>query len=688
MMTLATTSVHFINRELSWIEFNRRVLQEAQNPSHPPLERAKFLAIFSTNLDEFYMIRVSGLREQVQAGVAETSPDGMTPAQIVEAIHRRVRPLQAEHVRTWQTSVKPLLAERGVCVLDWTQLSASQCEFANDYFHRTVFPVLTPLAVDPAHPFPHISNLSLSLAIAIKDDKGRQRFARVKVPPSLPRLLSLTECADDEPCERCFVWLDQVIAANIGALFPGMTILGTYAFRVTRDADIEIQEDEADDLRSSVERSIIDRRFGVAVRLEVVHDMPAEVCAILKDNLGLQDLDVARIDGALDLSCLWELQKLPYPALKDEPLIQRAPYDLRNGEDIFTRIRRGDVLLHHPYDSFVPVLDFVRTAARDPQVLAIKQTLYRTGSNSPMVEALLEAIRNEKQVAAVVELKARFDEENNIQWARALEDYGGHVVYGLAGYKVHAKICLVVRREGDHIRRYVHLSTGNYNAGTARVYTDFGMFTCDEAIGQDATDLFNFLTGYSKQTEYRRLFVAPVNLRNKLTSLIEREIELHLQHGSGHLMFKMNALIDPAMIDLLYRASQAGVKVDLIVRGMCSLRPGVPNLSETVRVISIVGRFLEHSRVYYFRNNGDEEIYLGSADLMQRNLDRRVETVFPILDPALKRRVKIEVFDLGLSDNVKARELCSDGSYMLVQRGQGERSVDSQRKLLGASSPD
>jgi polyphosphate kinase len=687
-MTVSHSPSHYINRELSWIEFNRRVLQEAQDKTHPALERAKFLAIFSTNLDEFYMIRVSGLREQVVAGIVETSSDGMTPAQIIEAINKKIVPLQSDHARTWECDVKPLLAQHGVCVLNWDELQPDQRAFADAYFHRSVFPVLTPLAFDPAHPFPHISNLSLSLAVVIQDEKGRQRFARVKVPSSLPRLLAMDECRDDENCERCFVWLEQVIAANISALFPGMTVLGTYTFRVTRDADIEIQEDEADDLRSRVERSIQDRRFGVAVRLEVAHDMPDHVCAILTENLAISDDEVARIDGVLDLSCLWELQKLPLPALKDPPLVPRIPHDLRDGEDIFARIRRGDVLLHHPYESFSPVVSFIRAAARDPNVLTIKQTLYRTGSNSPIVEALLEAIGNGKQVAVLVELKARFDEENNIQWTRALEENGVHVVYGLPGYKVHAKVCLVVRREQDEIRRYVHLSTGNYNAGTSRVYTDLGLFTCNQQIGQDASDLFNFLTGYSRQTEYRRLFVAPVNLRKRLTALIEREIEHHLQHGGGHLMFKMNALIDPAMIASLYRASQAGVKVDLLIRGMCCLRPGVPNLSENICVSSIVGRFLEHSRAYYFRNNGDEELYLGSADLMERNLDRRVETVFPILDTELRRRVKVEVLELGLLDNVKARKLQSDGSYAFAPRQEGDRSINSQMKLLGVSSDD
>ncbi|MCS7054813.1 MAG: polyphosphate kinase 1 [Thermoflexales bacterium] len=676
-----------INRELSWLEFNRRVLQEAQDPTNPLLERAKFLAIFATNLDEFFMIRVAGLREQVMAGVTQPGPEGIPPAQTLALVNERVRSLQAEHLRTWRDEIRPALAQHGICVLDWHELSDEQRAVATKYFHRTVFPTLTPLAVDPAHPFPHISNLSLSLAVVMRGAYGRPCFARVKVPPLLPRLFLLNECAEDENCERCFVWLDQIIAANISTLFPDMEIIGAYAFRVTRDADIEIQEDEASDLRSTVERSIKDRRFGNVVRLEIAHDMPDEACAILTENLRLSNDEVFRLAGPLDLSSLWELHRLPLPELKDPPFSPLIPSDLNDSQNIFARIRQGDVLLHHPYDSFAPVVDFVRTAARDPNVLAIKQTLYRVGQNSPIVEALVEAVMNGKQVAVLVELKARFDEENNIQWTRKLEEAGVHLVYGLPGYKVHAKICLVVRREQDgEICRYVHLSTGNYNVSTARVYTDLGLFTCNEQIGQDATELFNNLTGFFRQKSYRRLLVAPVTLRKRMTELIEREIEQHLRHGNGHLIFKMNQLVDPAMIHLLYRASQMGVKVDLLVRGMCSLRPGVPNLSENIRVVSIVGRFLEHSRVYYFYNNGDEEIYSGSADLMERNLDRRVETIYPILDPSLKRRIKVEVLDLGLCDNVKARIMQPDGSYVFASRGQGEQEVNSQLKLLGIGS--
>ncbi|MCL5995212.1 MAG: polyphosphate kinase 1 [Chloroflexi bacterium] len=672
----------YINRELSWIEFNERVLREAADPTHPLLERAKFLAIFATNLDEFFMIRVSGLKKQIEAEVVDVTPDGNTPNATLDHIVAKLTPLLVEHSRVWNDEVKPLLCSHGVCVLGYDELNEEQRTRAIRYFDSEVFPVLTPLAFDPGHPFPHISNLSLNLAVVVLDEKGRERFARVKVPPSLPRLVPLTDCPDDE-CGHCFVWLDQVIAANIAALFPGMAVQRTYAFRVTRDTDIEIQEDEAGDLLSTIERVMQDRRFGSVVRLEIAHDMPDRVRDILIQNLEIDLRDVYRVDGTLSLSSLTELLRLPLPKLKDPPFTPHPPFVLAdNGEDVFSLVRQGDILLHHPYDAFSPVVDFISAAARDPQVLTIKVTLYRVGANSPIVQALIEAIQNGKQVAVLVELKARFDEENNIQWARALEDEGVHVVYGLPGLKVHCKVALVVRREHDRIRRYVHLSTGNYNATTARIYTDLGIFTCRDDIGEDASDLFNLLTGYSRQREFRQLYVAPVNLRKRLIDLIEREIELHKQYGGGHLIFKMNSLVDPAMINVLYCASQVGIKVDLIARGICCLRPGMSGISDNIRVISIVGRFLEHSRVYYFRNNGDEELFVGSADLMPRNLDRRVETVFPILDADLRNRVRDEVLLLQLRDNVKARELNSDGSYCPVASWPGEPRINSQEELL------
>jgi polyphosphate kinase len=677
---------NYISRDLSWIEFNRRVLQEAQSTYHPPLERAKFLAIFTTNLDEFFMIRISGLQEQVLAHVQDVPPDGHTAVQTLELVRRQLDPLLLEHSRTWEQDIKPLLAEHGICVLNFSELNEEQQQVATEYFKRTIFPVLTPLVVDPGHPFPHISNLSLSLAVVLDGAKKRPRFARIKVPPSLPRLLPLTQCADDSRCTRCFVWLDQVIAANIATLFPGVNVKATYAFRVTRDTDIEIQVDEADDLLMTVERQVQDRRFGDVVRLEVDEAMPDDVRDILLKNLSLEVADVTRVRGPLDLSSLMELMRLPYPDIKDLPLQPRIPSILKNANgNIFNQIKQRDIWLHHPYDSFAPVVDFIRAAANDKDVLAIKQTLYRVGKDSPIVKALIEAAENGKQVAAMVELKARFDEENNILWARALEDVGAHVVYGLPDIKVHSKVALVVRREGDDIRRYVHLGTGNYNAGTAKIYTDLGLFTCRDDIGEDASDLFNYLTGFSNQEAFRRLLVAPISLRAGLAQLIEREIEHHVQHGGGHIIFKMNALVDPGMVQLLYRASQVGVKIDLIIRGICCLRPGVPNLSETVRVVSIVGRFLEHSRVYWFRNGGaegDDELYIGSADLMQRNLDRRVETVFPVLDPTIRQHIREAVLELQLKDNVKARQLCADGQYVHLMRQANELVVDSQMELL------
>ena len=671
----------YINRELSWIEFNQRVLQEARDSSHPPLERAKFLAIFATNLDEFFMIRVSGLKKQIDAGVVEVSPDGNTPSTTLEHIVTKLTPLLSEHSRVWNEEVKPLLCEHNVCVLDYDELDEAQRANMEDYFHREIYPVLTPLAFDPGHPFPHISNLSLNLAVMLQDELGRERFARVKVPPSLPRLVPLTSCVEDESCPYLFVWLDQVISANAAAMFSGMTVQRTYEFRITRDTDIEIQEDEADDLLSTIQRVMQDRRFGSVVRLEIANDMPDRVRDILVHNLQLDIRDVYRIDGALSLSSLMELIRLPIAHLKDDPFLPRIPFSLDTDEDVFSQIRRGDILLQHPYDAFVPVVDFIRAAARDPQVLAIKVTLYRVGSNSPVVQALIDAIQNGKQVAVLVELKARFDEENNIQWARALEEEGVHVVYGLPGLKVHCKVALVVRKEGEHIRRYVHLSTGNYNATTARVYTDLGLFTCNERIGEDASDLFNLLTGYSRQKAFRELYVAPVNLRDSLLKLIELEIESHKQSGSGRLIFKLNSLVDPQMINALYRASQAGVRIDLIIRGICCLRPGMPGISENIRVISIVGRFLEHSRAYYFHNNGEERVYAGSADLMPRNLDRRVETVFPILDSKCRDRILNEIMYPQLDDNVKARVLSVDGTYQYVLRDADKPVRDSQKEM-------
>ncbi|HLF82772.1 MAG TPA: polyphosphate kinase 1, partial [Blastocatellia bacterium] len=555
------------------------------------------------------------------------------------------------------------------------------------YFMENVFPVLTPQAVDPSHPFPYISNLSLNLGVMIEPNGGTvstpnaspPRFARVKVPPLVPRLVPVGGGQSTE-----FIFLEELIAANIEVLFPGMRASELNAFKVTRDADIEIREDEANDLLQAVERELRKRRFGTAVRLEVAASMPGEMVRYLASSLRLNAEDVYTIDGPLNMPDLMALYKLDQPALKDKPLIPALPPAFRTDESMFDVIRRHDVLVHHPYNSFSPVIDFINTAADDPNVQAIKMTLYRTGPDSPVVKALMAASEKGKQVAVLVELKARFDEESNIEWARRLERAGVHVVYGLLGLKTHCKLALVVRREGDSLRRYVHVGTGNYNPATARIYTDFGLFTADEHFGADATELFNYLTGYSKQVEYRRLLVAPVNLRERVTALIEREIEHHKNGRPARIIAKINSLTDTKLVRALYEASQSGVPIDLLVRGVCALRPGVPGLSDTISVTSIVGRFLEHSRIFYFLNAGEEDVYIGSADWMQRNLDRRVELLAPIEDPRLRKHLKEEVLDVCLRDNVKARRLQPDGSYERVGAADGVETVDSQSLFISS----
>ncbi len=672
----------YINRELSWIEFNRRVLEESKDDRHPLLERVKFLAIFDSNLDEFFMIRVSGLKDQIAAGVTNTPPDGMSPVQQLEQIRARVLPLILEQRRYWHEEIVPALRAADIHILDYSQLQAGDCDVLHEYFKNEIFPVLTPLAVDPGRPFPHISNLSLNLAVTVRSPRGEKRFARVKVPTSLPRLVPLE-------AGRRFVWLEDVIAGNLGTLFPGFDVIEAYAFRITRDTDMEIQEDEASDLLETIEQSLRQRHFGPAVRLEVDAGMPEHLIRPLVENLEVAAEDVYPLQRPLGMSSLMALMEINRPDLKDTPFVPAVPpqlRDLKTAGDIFAAIRRQDILLHHPYDSFGPVLDFIRAAAIDPDVLAIKQTLYRVGSNAPVVRALLDAQRNEKQVAVLVELKARFDEESNINWARALEAEGVHVVYGLVGLKTHAKVTLVVRKEGGGLRRYLHLSTGNYNAVTAGIYTDIGLLTCDEELGADATDLFNTLTGYSTQTYYRSLLVAPVTMRDRLEALIEREIAHKLAGRPSRLLFKMNALVDERLIRSLYQASQVGVEIDLLVRGICCLRPGVPGVSESIRVTSVVGRFLEHSRIYYFENGGNAEIYLGSADLMPRNLDRRVETLFPIKDARIRSYIRNSVVEVELHNNQRARELTSDGTYVRRQPGEDEPAVCSQQWLLAHPS--
>jgi polyphosphate kinase len=680
----------YVNRELSLLAFQRRVLEEAQGDSNPLLERVKFLSIVGSNLDEFFMVRVAGLKRQVEAGSRDVGPDGMLPAAQLDAIRTEVMGLTGLAMRCFQRQIAPALMKHGIVILPYRELSEDQQRRAIKYFEESVFPVLTPLAFDPGRPFPHISNLSVNLAVLIRDKQGEQHFARVKVPNSLPQLVNLDRGlrpARKRPARQIFIWLEDLIKANLESLFPGIDVVQAHPFHVTRDADIEIQELEAGDLLETTEEGLRQRRFGDVVRLQVDRDMPATMLRLLSSNLDVQRPDVYRVRGPLSLSRLSHLAALDIPELKDPAFVPGIPPALEfdgEDEDLFAAIRRRDILLHHPFHSFQPVVDFMEKAAEDPDVLATKVTLYRVGRKSPIVNALLEAIENDKQVATVVELKARFDEDSNIEWARALEHDGVHVVYGLVGLKVHCKMVMVVRREGDAIRRYIHLGTGNYNPQTARLYTDLGLFTCDEEIGADVTDLFNFLTGYSAKQNYRKLLVAPINMRQRFQELIEREIAHQRRRHNGHMILKMNALVDPDMIKLLYRASQAGVKVDLLVRGICCLRPGVPGVSDHIRVLSVVGRFLEHSRIFYFHNDGQDEVFAGSADLMPRNLYRRVEVIYPVEDVRLVRYLRDDVLAIYLADNVKAREMQPDGAY-LRRRSNGEPPVNSQSSLLPRS---
>ena len=678
----------YINRELSLLSFQFRVLEEAQDERNPLLERVKFLSIVGSNIDEFNMVRVAGLIDQVAAGILDVGPDGMHPNAQLVAIRREGKKLLAEAHKCLHDQLLPALAEASIQILDYAALNEKQLAVADEYFRATVFPVLTPLAFDPGRPFPHISNLSLNLAVLIRDKDGVEHFARVKVPDSLPQFIPLKRPRKSRKRpsrEETFVWLEQVISANLPALFHGMEVIEAHPFHVTRDADIAIKELEAEDLLETIEEGVRQRRFGSVVRLMVSNDMPAHILDILVNNLEMDSSQVYRVHGPLSLSRLMHLYALDRPDLKDAPFLPTVPKPLvaaNADEDIFALIRRQNILLHHPFESFQPVVDFLKKAAKDPNVLAIKMVLYRIGRNSPVVEALLDANEEGKQVAVLVELKARFDEESNIEWARALEKEGVHVVYGLLGLKTHCKLLMVVRREAGAIRRYIHLATGNYNVVTAHLYTDIGMLTCDDEIGSDATDLFNYLTGYSAKKDYQKLLVSPVNLRERFEAMIKRELALQAKGEKGHLIFKMNALVDPQVIRLLYMASQAGVKVDLLVRGICCLRPGIAGISDNIQVTSVVGRFLEHSRIYYFRNGGKEEVYLGSADLMPRNLDRRVEVLFPLEGADLVKHVRDEILGVYLADSVKGRLMKSDGTYARRTVPGNKRGVNTQEWLL------
>ena len=684
---------YYINRELSQLDFQWRVLEEAQDENAPLLERLKFLAIVDTNLDEFFMVRVGGLALQKDAGMADVTADGLTPAQQLVAIRKEAQKL-LQGSRDLLRNLLPVLAEAGIKVINYPDLNARQREMVEAYFDEVIFPVLTPLAVDPGHPFPFISNLSTNLAVLIKDPGGHQRFARVKVPSTLPQFIPVKRSSGGvrrdgtPPRDHTFVWISQVVIANLHKLFPGMEVIEAHPFHVTRNADLEIQDWEAADLLETMEESVRKRRFGEVMRVMVNVKMPVYIRDFLTEHLKADPNDVYVVDGPLVLSSLMQLSRIERYDLRDRAFTPAVPQALRfsgdvEGGAVFSEIREGNILIHHPYDSFSPVIDFLRAAARDENVLAIKQTLYRVGSNSPVVKTLLTASRDYgKQVAVLVELKARFDEESNIGWARILEQEGVHVTYGLLGLKTHCKIALVVRREGEHIRRYVHLATGNYNHVTAQLYEDFGMLTCDDDIGADATDLFNYLTGYSAKEDYRKLLVAPINLRSRLEDLVKQEIEQAQRGKEAGLIFKINHLTDPQMIRMLYRASQAGVRIDLVVRGMCCLKPGIKGVSENIRVRSILGRYLEQSRIYYFYNEGREKIYMGSADLMQRNLNARVEVLFPVEDEKGVRYLRDTILEAYLTDNAAARLMEPDGTYRRVKPKDGDAARDTQEIFM------
>ena len=675
----------FLDRELSWLAFNKRVLELAEDPGLPLLDRTKFLAIFASNLDEFFMVRVAGLKRRIATGIAVRAASGLTPREVLENIWERAYALQRQQADFFLNTIRPELSEAGIELLRWEQLTPAEKMDMDLFFDAQIFPVLTPLAVDPSHPFPYISGLSLNLAVVVRNPTtGNKLFARVKVPPLLPRFL--------EVAPQRYVPLEDVIAAHLDELFPGMEVCEHHAFRVTRNEDVEVEEDDAENLLKALERELVRRRFGPPVRLEVEENIDPYVLELLVSELDISELEVYRLPGPLDLTGLWTIVSLDRDDLKQRkfgPKTSRALSDVESATapDILSIVREKDVLLHHPYDSFsTSVQLFLEQAAHDPHVLAIKQTLYRTSGDSPIVDALIQAAEEGKQVLALVEIKARFDEQNNIDWARKLEQAGVHVVYGLVGLKTHSKLSMVVRNDGDQLRRYCHIGTGNYHPKTARLYEDFGLLTSDPEVGEDVSNLFNVLSGYSMNTDYNRLLVAPHSVRNGLIARIEREIEHHLEGRPSGIRIKCNSLVDEAIIDALYRASQAGVPVDIWVRGICAMRPGVPGLSETTRVISILGRFLEHSRVYAFANGGNPSVWIGSADLMHRNLDRRVETLVSLADPEQIAEVE-GILDLGFAPTTAAWDLNPDGSWTRrLYAEDGTRLTDIQELLIAIKS--
>ena len=677
----------YVNRELSWLGFNERVLAQAKDPRHPLLDRVRFVSISETNLDEFFMIRVAGLQQQVAAELPNPVPDGMTPEEQLTRIYEHTKRFFDDQREVLQKDLLPALKKEGIDLIYHDELSASEQRGLRGQFAKDILPILTPLAVDPAHPFPHISNLSLNLLVVIRD-AGREVMARIKVPATIERFMKVppTERPEETPApgvheEIRLVRVEEVVAANLDELFPGKEILSCYVFQVTRNADLVIEEDEASDLLQTIEDELAGRWFGQSVRLVVTDSMPAELREWLAENLRVAPNSVYATSEPLGLGDFEEFTHLDRGDLLYPPVTPRVPDEIRSARSITSAIREGDILLYHPYDSFAPVVEFVRAAASDPEVLAIKQTLYRVGSNSPIVEALSEARDEQTQVAVLVELKARFDEEPNITWARRLEAQGVHVAYGLVGLKTHAKICLVVRREGGGLRRYVHLGTGNYNPSTARLYTDFSYFTDDPELGEDGTDLFNYLTGYSEQEEYQELLVAPLTMREKFVELVREQAARAEKGEPARISCKINNLTDPKIIEELYLASQAGVKIEMVIRGICCLKPGLEGISESIRVVSLVGRFLEHARIYAFGEGEDEKIYLGSADLMQRNLDRRVEQLFPLREARHRQKVR-RLLDLQLSDTANAWGMNPDGDYTRLHPREGEESLDSQALLL------
>ena len=706
---------YYLNQELSWLEFNRRVLAVAIAPRTRLLEQARLMAIFSSNLDEFFMVRVAGLKRQVLAQVDQPSPDGQLPQAQLKAIARTLRPMVEEQHQQVQQVLRPQLAAKGIHILDYADLTSEQRIYLQQHFETQVYPTLTPMAVDSCHPFPHIANLSLNLAVTLENTQtGEIRLAGVRLPQDLPRFFPFPKALWQRQRGRLTAWvglpLEQAIAHNLEALFPGMTIHNCSLFRVTRNSDLELEEEDADDLLQAIEHELRKRqRGGVAVRLEIQSDMSPETRQALIEELELAEADVYAIDGLMGLNDLSELVSLPVPKLKDAPWVPTVPPALRqvkglqplaysggggtnsaaeqgSSEDLFAAIRRQDILVHHPYHSFSGSVHlFIAQAASDPDVLAIKMTLYRTAGDSPIIQSLITAAENGKQVAVLIELKALFDEETNIHWARKLESAGVHVVYGLMGLKTHTKVTLVVRREHDQIRRYVHIGTGNYNHRTARTYTDLSLFSDRTDLGADLSDLFNSLTGYSRQQFYRKLLVAPVNLRDRLMSLIQREIQHCYANRQGRIVLKMNALVDSGMIQALYKASQAGVKIDLIVRGICCLRPGIAGVSDNIRVISVMGRFLEHSRIFYFHNSGNSEVFIGSADWMPRNLDRRIEVVVPIENPTLAQELKI-ILEVLLKDNRQTWELQPNGKYIQRRCRSIASAQDAQAIFMEAAS--